>query len=241
MDFFEGTEKRITLSSNINLLNVDIETWKILLEKTGCTILSVIQNNLYIFFLLSESSFLVSENWFMLKTCGKTEPLKIINNMFHIEIDNFMYSHSKFLRAIEQYYPYNNVDDEIEHIKNIFCNNNKINELIYCDNDDYFYCSFGKPEKYYELTSRNFTWNDDDGLYNLIMTNYSGVIIDFKQFDPVGYSLNALIQNIYITIHVTPQHEFKYISIETNMNNYNIFFNNIIKITSMQNYKIFNN
>jgi S-adenosylmethionine decarboxylase len=44
-------------------------------------------------------------------------------------------------------------------------------------------------------------------------------IIDDKLFEPCGYSMNGVIGNTdkYITIHITPEAEFSYVSYETNM------------------------
>jgi len=44
-----------------------------------------------------------------------------------------------------------------------------------------------------------------------------GLIIDDWVFDPCGYSLNAIDDDSYYTIHVTPQSEFSFASFETNV------------------------
>lgn len=44
-----------------------------------------------------------------------------------------------------------------------------------------------------------------------------GAVIDDFLFDPCGYSMNGLIRGgYYMTIHVTPEAEFSYVSFETN-------------------------
>jgi len=44
----------------------------------------------------------------------------------------------------------------------------------------------------------------------------ASTLIDAHAFDPLGYSLNTLIDGFYSTIHITPQPECSYVSFETN-------------------------
>jgi S-adenosylmethionine decarboxylase len=44
----------------------------------------------------------------------------------------------------------------------------------------------------------------------------SGCIVDDTSFSPCGYSMNALLQDAYFTIHVTPEEDSSYVSFETN-------------------------
>ena len=44
-----------------------------------------------------------------------------------------------------------------------------------------------------------------------------GCLIDDYLFDPCGYSMNGLMRGgYYVTIHITPESEFSYVSFETN-------------------------
>ena len=42
--------------------------------------------------------------------------------------------------------------------------------------------------------------------------------IDDFVFEPCGYSMNAILGDRYCTIHLTPQHGYSYVSLETNAN-----------------------
>ena len=46
----------------------------------------------------------------------------------------------------------------------------------------------------------------------------SGWQIDDFVFEPCGYSMNAIQGDRYCTIHLTPQHGYSYVSLETNDN-----------------------
>jgi hypothetical protein len=49
--------------------------------------------------------------------------------------------------------------------------------------------------------------------FNSIFPNF---LVDEFWFDPCGYSLNAVSGNEYFTIHITPEEEASYVSLETN-------------------------
>lgn len=59
----------------------------------------------------------------------------------------------------------------------------------------------------------------------------TGFIIDDFIFEPTGYSLNAIKGNKYLTIHVTPQIDSSYVSIEANFDflDYIAIFTDILK------------
>jgi len=42
-------------------------------------------------------------------------------------------------------------------------------------------------------------------------------LVDAHQFKPLGYSMNGLDDQIYYTIHITPQPECSFVSFETNL------------------------
>lgn len=59
-----------------------------------------------------------------------------------------------------------------------------------------------------------------------------GMIIDDYLFDPCGYSMNGTMKNgCYMTIHITPEPEFSYVSFESNIaaSNYNELIARVIE------------
>lgn len=237
-DFFEGAEKRISFETSKNLLDVSDEEWKIILTKIGCTVLSTIQNDEYKFFLLSESSCLISKTHVMIKTCGKTKPLLILDN-----IDDYpkhlTYSHCDFMIPDQQPHPHKTKDEEIKFL----LTHNKIEKEIKCYNfDKWMLCISDKiSSPFHEFISRNFEWNHDvshTNIENIVKKYFPESAIDPKCFEPYGYSMNMLNKNVYITIHVTPQKSCCYFSLETNMDNPHGIFKDVLEEIRAKQYEM---
>jgi S-adenosylmethionine decarboxylase len=66
----------------------------------------------------------------------------------------------------------------------------------------------------------------NSGIHNLLPS----VSIQAHLFDPCGYSMNALLDDAYYTIHVTPETSCSYVSFETTfqMNDYSALVNNVL-------------
>ena len=60
-----------------------------------------------------------------------------------------------------------------------------------------------------------------------------GFQMDDHVFDPSGYSLNALKDECYFTVHITPQEEGSYVSFETNLPNKENYASLVEKIVGM--------
>lgn len=234
-DFFEGAEKRISLLFDQNMLNIDKSVWCKWINKIGCNILSTIENDKYIFFLLSESSCLIGKNYVMIKTCGKTQPLIFLDLCKNegIDVCSFEYSHSDFLKQDIQPYPYNHISNELDILS-------KYN-IQYKTNKNRLYCSNNNLNKnFYELISYKFNWIEEYEtlLKNIILLYFPNSIIDDKHFDPCGYSLNMLHDMSYITIHVTPQQSCSYLSIESNDTKSLSLFDSITSFFQINEYMI---
>ncbi|WP_413700374.1 hypothetical protein ACLKMH_00155 [Psychromonas sp. KJ10-10] len=70
--FYEGSEKRLEITSSLNLLEFEYDFWSTMVEQAGAYIISNIENNEVKAFLLSESSLFVWKHRLLLITCGET-------------------------------------------------------------------------------------------------------------------------------------------------------------------------
>ena len=223
-EFFEGAEKRLSIVTTYELGIISEDEWIDSLTKTECGVLSIINNEYYKFFLLSESSFIVGKNFMMIKTCGKTRPLLILNNLKGVLYNSLVYSHYEFMKPELQSEPYSDINSELSYLQKItgsgsdMAQFNKLGKW-YCYNhydksedktSDFF------SNNFYEFISKQFEWKSQDGLLNIVLDTFPDAILSDKCFDPCGYSLNLLQGKTYLTVHVTPQNSCSYISVESN-------------------------
>ena len=265
-DFFEGTEKRMSIYTTNCLTNFPQSYWKILIKKIGCNVINIIENSFYVFFLLEESSFLLGKNYAMLKTCGKTRPILLLNDICkeeNFDVLSFKYSHVEFLQPELQDHPYKSIDDEYNSLCEYFVNANvhtilkqtkQPKQAEQTNKSEWFCCQVGNNhENFYELVCWKFEWNVNTHveLKNLLNSHFAPnistfetskdntIIFDEKCFIPYGYSLNMLFGNTYLTIHVTPQKSCSYLSVETNCDmSAPLLFDKIIYLISASDYSM---
>lgn len=82
-------------------------------------------------------------------------------------------------------------------------------EIIMTNLDENKMRQFYKTDSF--VSSKHVT--ETSGIADLI----PGAVIDEFQFNPMGYSCNALLGSGYFTIHITPQPHCSYVSFETNI------------------------
>jgi S-adenosylmethionine decarboxylase len=206
--FFEGAEKRITIILNRNIRNIYNKTWwEHHIKDIGCNILSMISNNFYDIYLLSESILLVSENLILIKTCGITSPLEILSIINSSFILNIIYSHPDFLNLYEQPILYQNSNNIIKFIQKYLDFPLNYKKLLFLN-----YITHNIYSEHNEIILWNFNW--DNKFMSIIHAALINWTIDDYIFEPQGYSLNGCNQEQYITIHCTPNNECSYISIE---------------------------
>lgn len=208
-----------------------------------CEILSMRRTELVDGYVLSESSMFVYKDRVILKTCGQTTLLNCIEPLLYLakeragfdEILDVFYSRKNFMRPELQDKVHSSFDNEIEILDTEF----EVGSA-YClgkVNRDCWYLYTLHPEngvKVPDQTLELIMVDLDDKIMSIFTqagsssareaTQKSGIDklfqsmqVDDFLFNPCGYSMNGFLRTgHYLTIHVTPEVDFSYVSFETN-------------------------
>ena len=236
--FFEGREKKLELwvrSPTIALRSFGRPFWTAVVQKAGAQILSTLSNDQCDAYLLSESSLFVYDQRLLMITCGRTDLVaavpEIATRLSVDDVDLLIYERKS--QHFPEYQPTNFFDDV-----------RLLNRMLpgsafrYGDDGEHhvflFHHSrhgFRAPAQDSTLELLMYNWDpavagrfsgesqrrrgpirDEFGVGHIL----SGYQIDDFAFEPMGYSLNAIRENAYYTVHVTPQPQGSYVSFETN-------------------------
>lgn len=215
-----------------------------LLKFARCTILSSRRSEHFDGYVLSESSMFVYRDRVIVKTCGQTTLLNCIEPLLYLarevggfdEILDVFYSRKNFMRPELQDKMHSSFDSEIEQLDSGFglgsayCMG-KINrdcwhlytlhpekgvgvadqtlELIMVDLD---------PEVMAVFTRARSSSAREATQKSAIDRLFQHMQVDDFLFEPCGYSMNGFLRSgHYVTIHVTPEADFSYVSFETNV------------------------
>ena len=237
--FFEGAEKRVEIrlsDLNYSLINdLPNSFWYELVACSNAKILSTMQNKQCKAFVLSESSLFVWHNRFVILTCGVTNLVNSIEYFIQYFDDNVI-AYLTYQRKNEyaaQFQP-SSFTDDVKRISSF----TKGTALYFGELDGhhthFFYqesllpvCNSNKLYQFFahhisqsastKLTHNDLTVSDIREFFQIgsLLKEFE---IDDHVFEPYGYSVNALKGDKYITIHVTPQFESSYVSVESNIN-----------------------
>lgn len=236
--FFEGIEKKaeIFLVDSVNLLiDFDAIFWQKLVNDCGAYIISTLHTHQCRAYLLSESSLLVWPHKILIITCGTTRLIDAVEyflthisqqqvmgllyqrkneHVATVQSSHFFDDVARLDRHLHgttyrfgQLHDHHNYLYHVNHCQSLFTSTQTFQLLIYQLSEqscDLFY-------------SRQLTANQVRRHLCLDQI-LSGFAIDEHLFQPSGYSLNALKQDCYLTVHVTPNIEASYVSIEANFN-----------------------
>ena len=235
---FEGSEKKgevILQQGALDLRTLDRAFWVEMVDACAATILSSIHNEVCDAYLLSESSLFVWSDHFLLITCGQTKLVEsILYFLDHFDAQqvaqilfqrkNELYSdmqHSNFSEDVSRLQA--RVDgvqiafgDKSSHHTELFHLEHRYQP--YPEDRTYELLMYGiDDESSAYFTQSILTTNDIR--QRLRLSEYlEGWDIDDFVFEPCGYSMNAIKGTRYCTIHLTPQHGYSYVSLETNLN-----------------------
>ncbi|GAA5140316.1 adenosylmethionine decarboxylase [Thalassotalea piscium] len=236
--FFEGAEKKAEIQTDlkqISLLNdLPDSFWKTLVSCCKAQVLSTISNPQCKAFLLSESSLFVWDDRLLILTCGETQLVNSIEYFIQqvgtkkikqltYQRKNEYFAHAQpscFGDDMKQLSPYikgcaYRFGELDGHHNYLFHYENDFTALP--DDKTYEFLAYQISETASELlTSSNISAEKIREFLSIDSLLPDYVIDDFV-FKPYGYSLNAIKEDRYLTIHVTPQAGSSYISFESNI------------------------
>jgi S-adenosylmethionine decarboxylase len=241
MHFFEGPEKKVELVvKGHKLRQLGPQFWHQVVESCGARILSTISNKHLDAYLLSESSLFVWDDYFLMITCGQTILVEAVLNF----VDKIGYENisSLVFQRKNEYFGHlqkSHFHDDAKRLSQAFGGKAHALQLGNLDLHHNFLFhldrSFNPPAEdrttellMYHLASKATNYLSKSGLqaketrdFLQLESLLPGWLIDDHAFSPVGYSVNAIKDDRYLTIHITPQEDSSYVSCETNLDTEN--------------------
>ncbi|KAG7188090.1 hypothetical protein KM043_015940 [Ampulex compressa] len=229
-----------------DLRQISQRQWQSLLKIVRCEIISICRTEDVDAYILSESSMFLSKRRLILKTCGTTTPLQCLEPLLELvkeytgfeEVQNVFYSRKNYKRPELQMSPHQAFEEEVALLDTFFpdgeayCLGSVDTDCwyLYTLNRDVPLQDTSEPDQTIEILmthldpqvmaifTRDVCSSADEatqksGIDKLI----PNMIIDDFLFEPCGYSMNGVSKNgSYMTIHITPEPEFSYVSFESN-------------------------
>ena len=235
--FFEGTEKKLEMSidrSQPSLRDRGDEYWIRIVRSTGAEVISMIANDHCRAFLLSESSLFVFDHKIVMITCGRTRlPVavtEVLNDVPPDKVEFLVYERKN------EVYPHGQPTSFFDDVKEL---NRRLpgRAFQFGDEDEHHLYLFHLLRPYVgnvpDVTLEILMYGIDAAILELfdqppgsstaalreragIDRILAGFELDDHLFEPRGYSLNAIRDDQYWTVHVTPDPFRSYVSFETN-------------------------
>ena len=232
--FYEGTEKRLEITlKQINLLTFPELFWQEMVAQADAYIISKIENETIRAYLLSESSLFIWKDRVLLITCGNTHLVKAAH-FFQKKIAKEKIQSLLFHRhqAIQPELQKSDFAQDSMLLNSHFPGNTQHWQGEY-QGDLFFFGTLNKkdPNKKQLLMLHGLTSEFAQTLqtgnastqqieYQLALKEFfPQLLIDQFTFTPKGYSLNAIADNHYLTIHITPEKLSTYLSLESSFSN----------------------
>ncbi|RZF45934.1 hypothetical protein LSTR_LSTR008311 [Laodelphax striatellus] len=163
------------------------------------------------------------------------------------EVEDVFYSRKNFKRPDLQKHPYSSFEQEVSFLDNFFDDGEGYIMGDTTSNDCWYLYTLTPPNNKISCRLTNNAPSDPDQTLEVLMTDLdpkvmniftrhesssaaeatknSGIakiipnmVIDDYLFEPCGYSMNGISKNgYYMTIHITPEPEYSYVSFETNV------------------------
>ena len=228
---FEGSEKKIEFIFSPNspsLLNQSDTFWKKIVQTCKADIISCSKFPKVHAYLLSESSLFVWSHRLVFITCGKT----VLSKSFIKILKSFPKSNIAlcFFQRKNEFFPKIQKSCFYTDLKKIQKEINGSSYRFGPLHDHHFLLFHSEsnmtPDKedqtleiliYSAQNVKNTSIKAISNLKDSLNKSFPGFEIQDHLFKPSGYSLNAVRDEFYYTIHITPEKSFFYISFETNI------------------------
>lgn len=232
--------------SGKSLLDVKEKKWSKKLNSVGCTIIDSRFYDQMNHFVLSESSLFVFPHRIMIKTCGQITLLNFVPGLVNLAaklgltVEAVSYSHKSFVQPWRQLHGYHEFDHEVAQLHKHFPTLPGRVFVLDSPNspEDRWFCYQAFPTNSKNISSDQkieiiMTGLDRKSMEPFYKSTFDeatrikiekiipGSDIAAKLFDPCGYSMNGYCdsnkEEVYSTIHVTPEAGFSYVSYECDL------------------------
>ncbi|MCB0363760.1 MAG: adenosylmethionine decarboxylase [Bdellovibrionaceae bacterium] len=234
---FEGSEKKVEIVVRPGLPSFRDKSrkfWDEIVDAAGACILSEVHSSACDAYLLSESSLFVFDQRVVMITCGKTTlvsaALNLVDEVGKASLQSLIYQRKN------EYFP---DQQHSQFHEDVLFLEGKLNGRSLClgDPNSHHMHVYHLNEKFFpvanDTTTEILMYDLGEDIRQIFSTPgltaeqirlktgmseiLGGFSIDDWAFDPVGYSLNAVKDDLYYTIHVTPEESATYASFETNL------------------------
>ncbi|PSN54906.1 S-adenosylmethionine decarboxylase proenzyme [Blattella germanica] len=229
VQFFEGVEKLLEIwftrsdgnTKQCDLRNIPRQKLESLLKIVRCEVISFVCNDQVDAYVLSESSMFVARRRFILKTCGTTTPLQCLKPLMMLveqyagfdEVEDVFYSRKNFKRPDLQMNPHQAFEQEVALLDTFFKDG-----AAYClgtVNRDCWYLYTLNPLEG-ENMKRHQGIPEPDQTLEILMSDLDPEVMNIFTRDESSSAAEAT-QGCYMTIHITPEPDFSYVSFESNV------------------------
>ena len=232
--FYEGTEKRLEIIvDRTDLLHFSELFWQEMIAQAGAYILSKIENKKVRAYLLSESSLFIWKNRFLLITCGNTHLVGAAQffqkKIAKEQIQSLLFHRHQAIQPELQNSSFE--QDNVVLNKNLQGNTQHWQGEYQGDlfffgelnqhnlNNKQVLMLHGLTSKFAQTLHSGNTSTKQIESQLALAKFFPQLLIDQFTFTPKGYSLNAIVDHDYLTIHITPEKLSTYLSLESSLNN----------------------
>jgi len=232
---FEGPEKRLSLIFDKNIrTDRSSAVWSSIAESCGAIILSRISTPCLDGYLLSQSSLFVWDNRLVILTCGRGKLIRAIDEIFtHLGkegLTSLSYQRKSLLFPDLQE---SDFEKEAAYVKKRVngssrrmgpADRNHIHIFLSHPTDNSSLAPefsqlmmYGLNRDALKLFSKKEGTPDQVLKKSGLPALFPGMAWDSRLFDPCGFSTNGLLDDSYLTLHITPEAKGSYAGLESNL------------------------